>query len=168
MAKNLISGLIFTLWPKFKSYFFLRVLLDVRHCYKLLLYAISRKTYDQNSKKNGHFGPDLSPLGPNSDCHFLKKNLTSSVTRYHGQLSSCKILEKTNDSILRKFSDRWMDQQQTDRLRDEQDWFHRMLSDWRRASNRRKFRNCNLHLIFSFNNDKLNTCDIFKLQKTMN
>ena len=27
------------------------------------------------------------------------------ITRYHGQLSSCTISEKTNDPILRKFSD---------------------------------------------------------------
>ena len=34
---------------------------------------------------------------------FFFKNLA--VTRYHGQLSSCKISEKTNDPILRKLSD---------------------------------------------------------------
>ena len=33
------------------------------------------------------------------------KNLASSVTKYHGQLSSCKISEKINDPILRKFRD---------------------------------------------------------------
>ena len=33
-------------------------------------------------------------------------NQTSSVTRYHGQLSSCTISEKTNDPILRKLSER--------------------------------------------------------------
>ena len=32
-------------------------------------------------------------------------NLVLSVTRYHDQLSSCTISEKTNDSILRKVSD---------------------------------------------------------------
>ena len=36
---------------------------------------------------------------------FFFKNLTSSVTRYNGQLSSCTISEKTNDPILRKLSD---------------------------------------------------------------
>ena len=34
----------------------------------------------------------------------LFKNLASPVTRYHGQFS-CNISEKTNDPILRKFSD---------------------------------------------------------------
>ena len=44
---------------------------------------------------------------------FFFKNLASSVTRDHDQLSSCAISETTNDSILRKLSDgwteRWMD-----------------------------------------------------------
>ena len=34
-----------------------------------------------------------------------------SVTRYYGQLSSCTIPEKTNDPILRKLSDGWIDGQ---------------------------------------------------------
>ena len=32
-------------------------------------------------------------------------NLALLVIRYHGQLSSCTILEKTNDPILRKLGD---------------------------------------------------------------
>ena len=36
---------------------------------------------------------------------FFLKNLAQSVTRYHVQLSSCTISEKTNDPILRKVSD---------------------------------------------------------------
>ena len=43
--------------------------------------------------------PKIEPL-----VFFFFKNLASSVTRYHGQLS-CKISEKTNDLILIKFSD---------------------------------------------------------------
>ena len=61
--------------------------------------------------KKTHLGPDL-----NSVRHFFIlfffififfffKNLVSSVTRYYGQLSSCTISEKTNDTILRKFND---------------------------------------------------------------
>ena len=34
-----------------------------------------------------------------------------SVIRYYGQLSSCTIPEKTNDPILRKLSDEWIDGQ---------------------------------------------------------
>ena len=65
--------------PIWAQNFFSQVLpqLDVRHCRKLSSYSISRKTYDPNS-----------------------------VTRYHGQVSSCKISEKANDPNLRKFSDR--------------------------------------------------------------
>ena len=37
--------------------------------------------------------------------NFFFKNLGFSVTRYHDQLSSCKISGKTDDPILRKFSD---------------------------------------------------------------
>ena len=63
-------------------------------------------------EKNPHLGPDLSPLGPNSAHKFFSffffKNLVSSVTRYNGQLASCKMSEKTNDAILRKFRSRRM------------------------------------------------------------
>ena len=62
------------------------------------------------TQKNGEkpdFGPDLGPLGPNSGRRFsFFKNVASSATRYHGQLSSCTILEKTNDPIVRKLSGR--------------------------------------------------------------
>ena len=57
--------------------------------------------------KKTHFELDLGLLGPKSGLkHFLQKNLASSVTRYHSQLSSCTISEKTNDPILRKLSDK--------------------------------------------------------------
>ena len=46
-VKHLISSPI--LGPQF--FLYVLCLLDVRHCSKLLLYAISRKTYDQNSRK---------------------------------------------------------------------------------------------------------------------
>ena len=63
--------------------------------------------------KKTHFWPDLGPLGPNSGPNFFFKNLTLSVTRYHGHLSSCTTSEKTNYSFLRKLSgwrmDKWMD-----------------------------------------------------------
>ena len=61
----------------------------------------------QENDEKPHFG------SPNS---FLK-NLASPVTRYHGQLSSCTISEKTNNPILRKFCDGRTDRL-TDRLTD--------------------------------------------------
>ena len=60
----------------------------------------------ENGKKPS-FGPGFVPLGQNSGCifffffFFFKK-----VTRYHGQLSSCIISEKTDAPILRKICDR--------------------------------------------------------------
>ena len=73
------------------------------HCMQLQGKLINQTS--ENDKKP-NFGPDFGPLGPNSDCQFfLKKNLASSATRYHSQLSSCTISKKPNDPILRKFSD---------------------------------------------------------------
>ena len=115
--KNLILGQILShltqiYAPSFNSFFRVLPLLDVRHCRKLSLYAISRKTYDPNSinEQKPHFGPDLRSFSPNLGCQkIFLKNLASSVTRFYGQLSPCTISEKTNDPILRKLSDRWTD-----------------------------------------------------------
>ena len=61
---------------------------------------------NQQNGKKPHFRHDLGPLDPNSNRDFFSpKNLASSVTRYHGQLSSCTI----SDPILRKLSDGQMD-----------------------------------------------------------
>ena len=82
------------------------------------------KTYDPNSRKP-HFrlkcllGPNL---GHQFFFFFFFKNLVPSVTRYNGQISSCKISEKTNDPILRKLSYGWTDGQ-TDRLTDRRTRF---------------------------------------------
>ena len=60
-------------------------------------------------------------FGPNSGfCAqiFFFKNLDLSLTRYHGQLSSCTISEKTDDPILRKFNDGRSDRR-TDRRTEE-------------------------------------------------
>ena len=126
MAKNLISDPILArLAPKIFEW--VLPLLDVRHCRKLSLYAISRKRYDQNSRKCKKlpFGPDLVPLGPYSGRQlFFFQNLVLSVTRYHGQLSSCKVSEKNNDPISRKFTDGRPAGQTDGRER-----FHRTLSD---------------------------------------
>ena len=53
----------------------------------------------ENSEKT-HFGPKSGFL-----YSIFFKNLTSSVTRYHGELSSSTKSEKNNDPILRKLSD---------------------------------------------------------------
>ena len=66
------------------------------------------QTQENGGKR--HFEPDLGPLGLVKFAlqiffFFFFGDLASSVTRYHGQLSSCTISEKTNDPILRKLSD---------------------------------------------------------------
>ena len=68
----------------------------------------------QENGEKPHFGSDLGLLDSNSGPIFIFKNLPSSVSRYHGQLSSCIISEKTNDPILRKFRDAGTDRR-TDR-----------------------------------------------------
>ena len=50
-------------------------------------------------------GPILTHLAQIQVVKVFFKNLARSVTRYYGQLASCTISKKTNDSILRKLSD---------------------------------------------------------------
>ena len=87
-------------------------LLDVRHCCKLSSYVISIENYDPNSRKwrKTSFWAWFRSVGVKFGPPFF----------FHGQLSSSTISEKTNDKILRKFSDG---------LTDEREWFHRALSD---------------------------------------
>ena len=51
----------------------------------------------------------LSPILAHWAANFFFKNLALSGTRYHGQLSSCTMSEKTNDPILRKLNYGWTD-----------------------------------------------------------
>ena len=107
--------------------FFLWVspLLVVRHCSKLSLHAISRET---NESKNLVSGPSLVHL-PQIWAAIFFKNLASSVTRYHGQLSSCTISKKTKDPIWENLvTDRWTDRQ-TDGQTDRSDFIGRCLTD---------------------------------------
>ena len=55
--------------------------------------------------KNLISGPILATLTQIRAINFFFNNLAWSVTRYHGQLSSCTISEKANDSVLRNVSD---------------------------------------------------------------
>ena len=125
------------IWSK-KFFSCVLPLLDVIQCCKWSPYAISKKINELNFRKwrkNLVLGPILASLAQiwasefffvgftstwNYHCmRFQGKliNQTSSVTRYHGQLSSCTISEKTNDPILRKLSD---GRTETDRLTDGQ------------------------------------------------
>ena len=68
--------------------------------------------------KNLVSGPILTQI--RTAFFFPQKNLAPSVTRYHGQRSSCTISEKTNDPILRRLSDG-----RTDGQTDESDFIGR-------------------------------------------
>ena len=72
----------------------------------------------QENNKKPHFGSELGLMGQNWGPAFFY--LSSSVTRYHGQLWPSTISLKTSDSILRKFSD-----EQTDGQTDESDFIGR-------------------------------------------
>ena len=107
MVKKLALGPILAplahIWtPNF--FLWILPLLDVIHYCKLSLYAISRKTNEPNLRKwqKTQFQAQLWPIWPTfGPPKLFFKNLASSVTRYHGQQSSCKISEKTKDPFLR-------------------------------------------------------------------
>ena len=93
---------------------------------------------------------------PNSGRHFFfffSKNLAPSVTRYHGQLSSSTISEKTNDPVLRKFSEGRTDRQ-TERQKDESDFIGRCSTNVERPKIKKnyKIKYPNIELGFSIYN----------------
>ena len=119
-----------SLWLKFgpkKLFSQILSLLDVRHCCKLSQHTISKKTNEPNLRKWQKtlvLGPLLTHLAKIWTTNFFFKNLAPPVPRYYGQLSSCTILEKTNDPILRKLSDGRADGQ-TDVTTEESDFIGR-------------------------------------------
>ena len=126
-SKKLISGPILAcltqIWAQ-KLFSWILSPLDVRHCCKLSLYAISKKTNEPNLRRwqKPSFAPP--PFGLNLDHQFFFfQNLALSVIRYRGQLSSCTISEKTNGPILRKVNDG-----QTHELTDKSDFTRRCLT----------------------------------------
>ena len=85
MNRTWVNGEKPNFWPNFGPFspnlgsnFFSWVilLLVVRPCRKLLLYAISRKRHDPNSRKwqKPHCGPDLGHLGSNLGCLLFQKS----------------------------------------------------------------------------------------------
>ena len=85
-----------------------------------------------NGEKPHFLGPNLGPLGPDLGCQvFFLKILASSVTRYHGQLSSYTTSRK---KMIQSWKNLVMDGQ-TDGQTDRREWFCKMLSDYRRVCN---------------------------------
>ena len=83
-------------------------------------------TQTQENGEKPCFGPDLGTLGPNSGHQFfflkiwLCQSLDIMVSYHH-----VKYKKKTNDPILKKFTDGGMDERtdgHTDRQRDESDF----------------------------------------------
>ena len=131
---------------------YLYQMLDIAASYHCMQYQRKRIIQTQDIGEKTHFEHNFGTLRPKSGrdkvfqhflSHFIKrakillnwffffKNLALAVTWYHGQLSSCTISEKTNDSILRKFSDG-----RTDGRTDES--FHRTLSNAERPKWKKK------------------------------
>ena len=118
-------------------------LLDFTNCRKLLLYAILAKKSDPNVNK---MAKNLI-LGLNQvhwAARFFFKNLAPPVTRYYGQLSSCKYQKKliVQTLILRKLSDGRKDRQtyremkrQMDRQTEDRDFTGRCPTDVERPTN---------------------------------
>ena len=84
-------------------------MLDIVANYHCRQFQGTLKIQTEENGEKPHLGPNLGTLSPNSGCqNFFPKILLRPVTRYHGQLS-CTTSGKTNDPILRKFSNRWVD-----------------------------------------------------------
>ena len=118
------------LGPKiFFGKFYPYYMLDFVASYHCMQFHGKLMIQTRENDKKPHLGPNFGPLGSNPGHQFsFFFNLALSVTRYHSRLLSCTISEKTNDPILRKFSDGWMGRW-TDRQTDGREWFHRTLSD---------------------------------------
>ena len=79
-------------------------MLDLVASYCRIQFQGKPRIQARENAKNFHFGHDLVHWAQIRAANFFFKNLALSVTTYHGQLSSCTISEKMNDSPLRKFS----------------------------------------------------------------
>ena len=87
-------------------WFYVYWMLDIVASYHCMQFQgqLMNQTWENGKKPS--FGPILVHLPEiRATKFFFFKNRDLSVTRYHGQLSSCAISEKTNDPILRKLSD---------------------------------------------------------------
>ena len=92
-------------------------MLDIVASYHYMQFQGSLMNQTWENGKKPSFGHDFGPFGRNSGRQFIYlfiyffQKSGSSVTRYHGQLSSCTISEKINDPVLRKLSDGRTDEQ---------------------------------------------------------
>ena len=81
-------------------------LLDAMHCYKLSLYAISRRTNEPNLRKwkKTSFGLDFGPVGPNLGPKFFLSWILPLLDVIHCcKLSFYAISRKANEPNSRKW-----------------------------------------------------------------
>ena len=118
LVQNLTSCRILAeVWAQ-KNFLQVLPVLDVRYCRKLIIVCnFKERVWSKLNKMAKNRILDLQIRAAN----FFFKNLASLVTKYHGQLSSCTISDKTNDPILKSLS--------SDRRTDGREWFHRTLSN---------------------------------------
>ena len=129
MTKNLILGPIFVhlveIWTPFFFFFFQGLpLLVVRHCSKLSLYTISRKTNEPNweNDKKPSFGPNFGQFDPKSG-HQIYFQKPGSVI--HDIWWSAIIMYNIRKKLMIQSSENLVTDGQTDRP----EWFHRTLHD---------------------------------------
>ena len=89
-------------------------MLDIVASYHCIQFQGKLMNQTSENRKKPSFGSFLAQIWATK---FYSQNLALSVTRYHGQLSSYTISEKTNNPIFRKLSDRWMGGQTDGRRR---------------------------------------------------
>ena len=87
MAKNLVSALTSNSLAQIWAHKFFSWMLPLQ---MIGIVASLSQTWENREKKPS-FGPDFGPFGQMQAAKGFFKNLALSVTRYHGQLSSCTI-----------------------------------------------------------------------------
>ena len=135
MAKNLVPGRFWHLWPKFGPqkilygfFWWVLPLLDVIHCCKLSLYAMTRKTNEPNLRKWqktlfwARFRLICPKFGPPIFFFFFKTWLLS----HYISLPAIIIYNIRKKLIIQSWENLVTDGQ-TDR--DGRQWFHRTLSN---------------------------------------
>ena len=134
MAKNLMSGPILACLAEI----WVTKILDIVANYHHIQFQGKRMTQTQENGEKPCFGPDLGTLDSNSGRQFfflkiwLCQSVDIMVNNYH-----VKYQKKTNDSILKKFTDGGMDGRtdgHTDGQTDESDFIGRCLTDVERPT----------------------------------
>ena len=107
MGEKIFGVRFWPVWPKFgppKFFSWVLPLLHVSHCRKLSSYAISKKTYDPNSRKwrkTLFWTRWIQICAANFFSRiWLRQSLDIMVSYHHVEYQ-----KKTNDPMLRKFSD---------------------------------------------------------------